>query len=221
MAIDETALDQRVFWDNWHLRHALDQVEGSPHNSLVERFAAQLGGRCGLVVDLACGQGYDAAFLARQGQAVVALDFSEQALGVARRNTPPGVLHPTRFVLADLKHGLPFADAQFLGVYSHLGLHYFGETAVRGVFADIGRVMRRGGIFTFSVKSPDDPYCGKGRPLGRNMYDYKGHIRHFVSRTLVEELLQGWEVICIDEYSEMYEEYKYASRFVSAIVRRV
>jgi SAM-dependent methyltransferase len=57
----------------------------------------------GRVVDLGCGSGADALFLARHGFAVTGVDFSAVGVGKARvasRVTPPEML--PRFVVADL-----------------------------------------------------------------------------------------------------------------------
>lgn len=91
------------------------------------------------VLDLGCGRG-EILFHARRAQAyAVGTDFSEEALKIARTHSESPV------VLCDAQ-ALPFREAVFdrvffLGVMDHLE-----EEALERVFAEIGRVLKPGGI---------------------------------------------------------------------------
>ena len=107
--------------ERWDYRHmAADDADPVPSQFLVE-YEARLPG-AGRVLDLACGRGRNAVWLARRGFRVDAVDFSSIALAkamtlAARR----GVADRVRTIEHDLESGLPQLD----GVYELvLCLHF-------------------------------------------------------------------------------------------------
>jgi ubiquinone/menaquinone biosynthesis C-methylase UbiE len=95
------------------------------------------------VLDLGCGTGRHALWLARAGAEVTAIDFSEGMLGEARRK--PGA-SAVRFLAHDLHEPLPFTAGTFDLVVSGLVLEhlrdlarFFGET--RRVLVPSGRAV--------------------------------------------------------------------------------
>ncbi|HXQ63163.1 MAG TPA: class I SAM-dependent methyltransferase [Acidimicrobiales bacterium] len=79
-----------------HGRPRWDSAE--PHPALRQVIA---GRRPGRVLDLGCGTGTDAAFLAAQGWDVVGVDFVPEAIAEAREKTVGGG-PPPRFVVGDV-----------------------------------------------------------------------------------------------------------------------
>jgi len=106
---------------------------------------------------------------------------------------------PIKAVLHDLRNGLPFDTETFDGAYSHLALHYFDDDTTRFIFREIGRVLRPGGLFVFSVKSTADPYFKTGTEIGPNIYCRNGHLRHFFSTSYTNDLLRDWKVASLTE----------------------
>ncbi len=94
------------------------------------------------VLDLACGGGAMVSELAAPGRRVIGLDLSpdELALAAERCEAP--------FVCADVRR-LPFADASLDAVVSALGPLVIQPPEV--LFAEVGRVLRPGGVFAFIV----------------------------------------------------------------------
>ena len=96
------------------------------------------------VVDVCCGSGMDAEYLARAGAKVVAVDISEGCLRRAdERSRRYGVAYD--LVLADAE-SLPFADRSFDYGFVHDGLHHL--TSPEGAIKELARVSRRGLIVT-------------------------------------------------------------------------
>lgn len=145
-----------------------EDVRGPTELGRYRRAAALLGWRW-RVLDLACGTGYGADFLARRGCRVWGADIAIDALGFARRRYPR-----VRFVAADARC-LPFPPAFFDAVVSVETLEHLreGETMA----AEVRRVLVPGGawILTTPVRgSSQSPY----------------HVREYLREEL-EELLAG------------------------------
>jgi malonyl-CoA O-methyltransferase len=105
-----------------------------------------------LVLDLGAGTGYAIDGLQRRFRKarVLALDF---ALGMLRQAQARGSwLHRPRCVCADAE-ALPLADASVDVVFSNATLQWCND--IDGAFAECLRVLRPGGLLTFSTFGPD------------------------------------------------------------------
>lgn len=91
--------------DNWNKRYAqADQLwSGDPHPQLTDLVA---GLRPGTALEVACGEGADAVWLAEQGWDVVAVDFSDVAIERARRAAQERGLS-IQFLVGDLADWTP------------------------------------------------------------------------------------------------------------------
>jgi malonyl-CoA O-methyltransferase len=101
------------------------------------------------VLDLGCGTGRHALWLAACGASVVAVDFSEAMLAEARGK--PGA-EAVQFLVHDLHKPLPLADGQFDLVVSGLVLEHLRE--LDGFFSDACRVLKSGGRAIVSAMHP-------------------------------------------------------------------
>jgi len=100
------------------------------------------------VLDLGCGTGRHALWLAEEGAIVTAVDFSLGMLAEAHRK--PGA-EAIRFVVHDLHEPLPFA-ADFDRIVSGLVLEHLAELDF--FFAEARRVLRPGGWAVISGMHP-------------------------------------------------------------------
>lgn len=102
--------DDRDRWDTRHM--AADDADPAPSEFLVE-FAAQLP-TTGRALDLACGRGRNAVWLARRGLTVDAIDISSIALAKTMTlATRHGVANRVRTIEHDLAAGLPRVDGEY------------------------------------------------------------------------------------------------------------
>jgi malonyl-CoA O-methyltransferase len=109
-----------------------------------------LGDVSGLkVLDLGCGTGRHALWLAAAGGRVTAVDFSEGMLAEARRK--PGA-ESVRFLVHDLHQPLPFEAKAFDRIVSGLVLEHLSD--LRAVFAEARRVLEPGGRAVVSAMHP-------------------------------------------------------------------
>ena len=135
-------------YDRWALVYDHD---ANPLPALEEPFVraavGEVSGRA--VLDLGCGTGRHAVWLAAAGARVTAVDFSEGMLAEARRK--PGAA-AVRFLAHDLHRPLPFADAGFDLVVSALVLEHLCDLAA--FFAEARRVLGGDGRAVVSAMHP-------------------------------------------------------------------
>ncbi len=145
------------------------------------------------ILELGCGTGNDAARLAGEGYSVTATDLSGEAISQAQAKF--GSL--ATFLVADMTQPLPFPDGSFDAVMSNVAMHMFPDDVTRTVFAQVGRLVRAGGLFVFHVNSlADRPLRARNLPARELAPDYvaeeSGQTMHFFSEAYLRELLAGW-----------------------------
>jgi SAM-dependent methyltransferase len=101
------------------------------------------------VLDLGCGTGRHAVWLAAEGASVTAVDFSEGMLQQARAK--PGS-RAVRFLIHDLRDRLPFEAAEFDLVLSGLVLEHVLD--LQGFFGEARRVLKLNGRAIVSTMHP-------------------------------------------------------------------
>lgn len=101
------------------------------------------------VLDLGCGTGRHAVWMAAAGAVVTAVDFSLGMLAEARRK--PGA-ERVRFLACDLRQPLPFADGSFRFMVSGLVLEHLSD--LDAFFGEARRVLRSGGRAVISAMHP-------------------------------------------------------------------
>lgn len=101
------------------------------------------------VLDLGCGTGRHAAWLAAAGARVTAVDFSKGMLAEARRTAGGGKI---RFLAHDLHRPLPFRSGTFDRVISGLVLEHLRD--LRGFFGEARRVVRSNGRAVATAMHP-------------------------------------------------------------------
>lgn len=126
---------------DWNARYAAaDLVWGAAPNRFV---VAELEGRAprGRALDLACGEGRNAIWLAEQGWSVTAVDFSDVAIERASK-LAEGRNVDVEWLCADLASYEPPADAFGLVLIAYLQLPGF---ELRSVLARAARALTPGG----------------------------------------------------------------------------
>ena len=138
----------RAGYDRWALVYDHD---ANPLPALEEPFVHEaigpVAGRA--VLDLGCGTGRHALWLAAAGARVTAVDFSEGMLAEARRK--PGA-EAVRFVMHDLHERLPFPSGSFDRIVSGLVLEHMRE--LDGFFGEARRMLKPGGRAVVSAMHP-------------------------------------------------------------------
>jgi len=100
-------------------------------------------------VDVGCGTGRHALWLAEAGAEVTALDFSEGMLEQARAK--PGA-ERVRFLRHDLHEALPFPAERFDRAVSGLAIDHLTDPVA--LLIELARVLRPGGLAVVSIMHP-------------------------------------------------------------------
>jgi SAM-dependent methyltransferase len=187
--------------------------DGNPLMALEEPLLrAAVGDVRGLsVLDLGCGTGRHAIWLAGRGASVTAVDFSDGMLAKARGKPGAGAI---RFVAHDLHDPLPFPPGTFDLVVSGLVLEHLRE--LTGFFGQSLTVIKPGGRAVVSAMHPamflrgsqarfTDPQSGE--------VIQPGSLPHTVGDFVMAALTAGYRLDGIDEYAPDSE---FAARFPRA-----
>lgn len=102
------------------------------------------------VLDLACGNGYNARRLARAGAEVVAIDSSSEMIARARARTPASL--DVRYERRDAAHLTGLADGSFDLTISNMALMDIADAA--GAIRQVARALKPGGRFVASLSHP-------------------------------------------------------------------
>lgn len=177
---------------------------------------AAVGDVCGLdVLDLGCGTGRHALWLAAAGARVTAVDFSEGMLAEARRKPAAEAI---RFVVHDLHQPLPFAEAAFDLIVSGLVLEHLQE--LEPFFAEAQRVLKPAGRAVVSAMHPamflrgtqarfTDPVTGE--------IVQPGSVPHSISAFVMGAVRAGFELVDLAETAPdtaFAERYPRAAKYV-------
>jgi SAM-dependent methyltransferase len=112
------------------------------------------------VVDVGCGTGRLAPYLAARGLSPSGIDLSPEMIRVARRDQPG-----FGFDVADLRE-LPFADAALAGLVCWYSLMYLAPADRPAAFSELARVVKPGGYLVTAFKAGDSRLRRGGRSTG-------------------------------------------------------
>jgi ubiquinone/menaquinone biosynthesis C-methylase UbiE len=113
-----------------------------------DRFLAALDRRPH-ILDLGCGHGRDAEYLAARGATVVGADLSWGMLAHALQRAFGSLVE------CDLRH-LPFAERAFTGVWCNASLLHVPKIDAPGVLAEIRRILANNGVLYVGIQEGDE-----------------------------------------------------------------
>ena len=163
------------------------------------------------VLDMGCGTGRHALWLAAHGANVTAVDFSEGMLAEARQKPNADQV---KFLQHDLHKPLPFADQQFDAVVSGLVLEHIHDLSI--LFAEARRVLKPTGRAVISAMHSamflrgsqaryTDPDSGEIVQVGS--------IAHSISDFVMAAVRAGFQIEQVSEYAPDAE---FAARYPRA-----
>ncbi|ASU84019.1 SAM-dependent methyltransferase [Nocardiopsis gilva YIM 90087] len=200
---DDLGQAQHDHWQNVYERspHMYGSEPSAAARHAAEQFSA---GGARTVLELGAGHGRDALWLAEQGFAVQATDFSATAVRqLESAAVERGIDDRVHTHVHDVRRPLAFADASIDGVFAHMLLCMALSTAqIHAVVTEIGRVLRPGGPLVYTVRHSGDAHYGTGISHGDDIYEHGGFAVHFFGRTLVDDLARGWHLEEVHSFTE-------------------
>ncbi|NJP30892.1 class I SAM-dependent methyltransferase [Micromonospora thermarum] len=131
-----------------------DELRGKPlDRGLLDALAETTAG--GVVVDVGCGPGHVAAYLADRGAECAGLDLSPAMCALARRDTG------LPYAVADMT-ALPLRSASVDGLVSLYAVIHLDRSGRAAAYAEFARVLRPGGaaLVAFHTSDADIPAGG-------------------------------------------------------------
>jgi SAM-dependent methyltransferase len=156
------------------------------------------------VLELGAGQGRDTLLFADAGLRVTALDYAASGLAqISEKARAAGLAKSIRTLVADVRRPLPIADGVVDACYAHILLCMALTTPeIEQLVAEVGRTLRPGGLFVYSVRHTGDAHYRAGIDHGDERYEMGGFVVHFFDRALIDRLADGWELLDVAEYEE-------------------
>lgn len=147
-------------WDQSYQTGQTPWDSAVPEPMLVEALQSGLL-PTGRLLEIGCGTGTNARFLAESGYQVLAVDLSPTALRMAReRNDVPGVTYALLDVFQD-----PWPEGPFDAVVDRGCFHLFSEPEKQREFVEnVARVLRPGGCWLSLIGSTEGPPRDFGPP---------------------------------------------------------
>jgi SAM-dependent methyltransferase len=174
-------------------------------------------------IDLGCGIGRNAVYLAEEGYKVTAVDFSERALKKFRHTLAkhPQASH-IRTEQTDLAKKLPFTDNSFDLAIDIVTTMTLTPDELPILEAELRRVIRPGGLFLTYVLSNDDGFLETTNPGGTSTtIEGSGITDNYLGEKDLRRLYKGWDIIAMDKIEKVDDFYgkKYTRRIWWMLLR--
>jgi SAM-dependent methyltransferase len=155
------------------------------------------------MLELGAGHGRDTIFFASNGIEVEAVDFSIVAIELLDKITKEKRL-PMKPQVFDVRRALPFPDGYFGAVYSHMLLNMrLSLDELHFIFSQIRRILKHKAFNFFSVRNQNDKSFGEEIQIDKGIYDINGFQVRFFTEKEMQNLIEGFEILCIaEEYEE-------------------
>ena len=156
------------------------------------------------VLEMVAGHRRHTMFFASNGLEVEALDYSSRGIEIINKKANETNL-PVKSQLFDVKKPLPFKDACFDAVYSHMLLNMrFSQAELHSIYSEIRRVLKPNGLNYFSVRNHNDKFYGNGVEVENGIYDINGFEVRFFSEKEMRDLIakEGFKMLWMKEEHE-------------------
>ena len=195
--------DKNKYWDEQHLRYARTDWIDRP--TLFVQSITNLLHVGGKLLDAGCGQGADSRYFAQHGYEVTAMDFSDSALEIAQKKSAEHA-DQIKFVKGDLASPLPFMNASFDIVYSHLAVHYFSASVTEKILAEFERILKKDGVLALLVNSTTDPEFNTGPEIEKDYFIIRNVSKRFFNTSTLAGFTRNFETMLLDDQGDTYKD---------------
>lgn len=194
--------DARTFWDGRF--DTAEYIFGREPNVFLAREAHRIPA-CSDVLDVACGEGRNAVWLARQGHRVSGLDISPVALTKARTLAATHGVSPT-LRACDLRDWV--WEPESFDAIVCIFIQFAAPAERQRLFGGFRTALRPGGLVLLQGYTPRQLEYRTGGP---------GDIAHLYTADLLREAFSGFDLLRLEEYeADLAEGSKHVGR--SALV---
>lgn len=174
------------------------------------------------ILDLGCGRGRHAVYLAKKGFEIFAVDASPAALEITKKQAQKHRVKVKTYK-ADMS-SLPFKDCFFDGVVSINVIHHNILPDIERTVLELKRVLKSNGILLMTLLSKKDFRFGLGKKLGPCTFILKndpeeGIIHSFFTRKMVKRLLNQFTIKTIFEERDTVRNGKISFRWIIEAVK--
>jgi ubiquinone/menaquinone biosynthesis C-methylase UbiE len=202
-------------WDNaaesWvdFVRKGKDYYRDELNNPATFKLIGNVKGR--LVLDLACGEGYNARILARKGAKVVGIDFSDKLMQLARTEEAKEKLG-IDYHIADAADLSMFPDNHFDLVTCFMALQDIND--YKRAVSEVARVLKNRGRFVFTIPHPCfEMISNKGNRISANKRYFGAAEDHIQWK--MERLLKPFETTSFHRTLTDYFDVLHRNRLVA------
>lgn len=155
------------------------------------------------VLDIGCGLGRHAVYLAARGFAVTAVDNAPAAIAACQQNLSEAGLAATvvPMEMTDL-HSL---DGEFDGAAAVMVIHHARRATLARIIADITQKLAPGGLFVWETATPKHFHCGRGEEIEPGTWVDPDHPEgpiphHYATEEEVRGLLGQYDILSMHEH---------------------
>ena len=153
-----------------------DELAGKPlDRAFLDAFVERV---TGMIVDVGCGPGHVASYLATRGAKVEGVDLSPAMIAEAT------AMHPNLvFRIADM-FTLPYANASLGGIVAFYAIVHLKTDELVAPFREFHRVLAPGGLCTIAFHAGDDVMHVEEMFGEKTSLDFRFHPSESVAQTL-------------------------------------
>jgi SAM-dependent methyltransferase len=195
----------------WEKRYIKQEYEWGIKPSILALKAPESVPAGGTVLDVACGYGRDAIFLAKSGYQTYAMDFSPSAIKRGRDWAQRENLQ------IDFKNkeliDCGYSENFFDGVIMFNTLHLLWKPKRMEVVSEVHRILKPGGKGLFAFFSTKEEGFGVGEEVEENSFTRaKGRMRHYFTREDINEHFSAYSSISAEEFFIPPEDHEHHGR---------
>jgi ubiquinone/menaquinone biosynthesis C-methylase UbiE len=194
----------------WNILHKMERFHPKYPSEHVVRFVftqfpRNLKERSNLqILDLGCGAGRHAVFLAREGFQTYATDISEEGLKVAEKRLKDEKLQAI-LKKANMEKQ-PFPDNFFDGIISFGVFYYNNLEGYQRAILELYRILKKDGVALIFTRTTGDYRYGKGDKIDKNTFlldiedtNEKEMVMHFLDRAEINEIFSKFSKIIVEK----------------------
>ncbi|MBN2016341.1 class I SAM-dependent methyltransferase [Candidatus Dojkabacteria bacterium] len=180
----------RKDWENLYKKSGRFYLLPHPEfSTVISKFKTY---RAQNILDLGCGSGRHAIFLAQEGFKVTGIDFSKEAISLAKKWAKNYKLK-IKFETGNIHKELKYKDGSFDGILAIDSIHYDTRDSLEFTLKESKRVLKQGGLAFITLPTQI------GNPAVTHLIFTEEEIRSFVSKyfKIIDEFVDARKFLCL------------------------